>query len=324
MALSGDDLAALRAPTIPLTVLSVLRAALIARELVAAPRPDTRRSGVGTGSCPLAVGHMLHTATFDVTVSQCAGWRCARCAPARGVGGCSPVRSVASVCSASIWWCCSAWRWSGPGGYCAAGCCGPGSGWPCSSPRRIWPGRPCTPGRSCPWPNGSPPGRARRIGHCSRRSNSCCRSAAPRDLDRRAGRAAPPAGLAGPPCPGLPTPAASVIVLVTGGQYYYAVGLQLVLLAAGFLAAKRWCAGAPARRTLLTVAVAVQVPVAVAFALPVLPASASLLGFRRRTGGPLSDIGGSPGTPSNSAPKPGSRPRGHPDRSTRSVLSGGD
>lgn len=67
-----------------------------------------------------------------------------------------------------------------------------------------------------------------------------------------------------------------VVTFATGGQPYYTTGLVLALFAVGAVSAARW-----RRRNLLVAAVALNVVLAVVFALPVLPANRL---------GPIADI----------------------------------
>jgi hypothetical protein len=72
----------------------------------------------------------------------------------------------------------------------------------------------------------------------------------------------------------LAYPVICVLVLVTGGQPYYPLGLMLALFAAGCPSAVRWAAARRGRRVLLGAAVALNVVVAALVALPLMPVSA--------------------------------------------------
>ena len=67
-------------------------------------------------------------------------------------------------------------------------------------------------------------------------------------------------------------PVVLLLVLVTGGQPYYPLGLLLALYAAGCVLTARWAADRTGRRALLVAGLAVNVAVSVFAALPVLPA----------------------------------------------------
>ena len=66
-------------------------------------------------------------------------------------------------------------------------------------------------------------------------------------------------------------PVVLLLVLFTGGQPYYPIGLLLALYAAGCVSTARWAADRTGRRALLAVGVALNVAVSVFAALPVLP-----------------------------------------------------
>jgi 4-amino-4-deoxy-L-arabinose transferase-like glycosyltransferase len=65
-------------------------------------------------------------------------------------------------------------------------------------------------------------------------------------------------------------PVVCVVVLVSGGQWYYPFGLLILFYAAGCVVAARWAASR-GRRLLLGAAVAVSVAISVVLALPVWP-----------------------------------------------------
>ena len=69
-------------------------------------------------------------------------------------------------------------------------------------------------------------------------------------------------------------PVLCVLVLVTGGQPYYTLGLVLALFAAGCPATVRWVRGRAGRRALLATGVALNAAVSAVIALPLLPVSA--------------------------------------------------
>jgi hypothetical protein len=66
-------------------------------------------------------------------------------------------------------------------------------------------------------------------------------------------------------------PVVLLLVLLTGGQPYYPLGLLLALYAAGCVSAARWSAGRPGRRALLAAGLTFNVATSVLGALPVLP-----------------------------------------------------
>jgi len=66
-------------------------------------------------------------------------------------------------------------------------------------------------------------------------------------------------------------PVVLVLVLITGGQPYYPLGLLLALYAAGCVSAAAWAADRMGRRALLAAGLALNVAVSVLAALPVLP-----------------------------------------------------
>ncbi|WP_147315655.1 glycosyltransferase family 39 protein [Asanoa ferruginea] len=72
----------------------------------------------------------------------------------------------------------------------------------------------------------------------------------------------------------LAYPVICVLVLVTGGQPYYPLGLMLALFAAGCPSAVRWAAARSGRRVLLGAAVVLNLAVAALVALPLMPVSA--------------------------------------------------
>jgi hypothetical protein len=69
-------------------------------------------------------------------------------------------------------------------------------------------------------------------------------------------------------------PVLCALVLVTGGQPYYTLGLVLALYAAGCAPTVRWSAGRPARAAIVAAAVAANTAVAAVVALPLLPVRA--------------------------------------------------
>jgi hypothetical protein len=73
---------------------------------------------------------------------------------------------------------------------------------------------------------------------------------------------------------GVAYPVICVLVLVTGGQPYYTLGLVLALYAAGCAPAVRWLTGHPGRKAALGVALGVNAIVSALVALPLLPVSA--------------------------------------------------
>jgi 4-amino-4-deoxy-L-arabinose transferase-like glycosyltransferase len=72
---------------------------------------------------------------------------------------------------------------------------------------------------------------------------------------------------------GVAYPVVCVLLLVTGGQPYYTIGLLLALYAAGCVATAPWLAGRPARRTWVAAAVVLNIAISTLLALPVLPVS---------------------------------------------------
>jgi hypothetical protein len=66
-------------------------------------------------------------------------------------------------------------------------------------------------------------------------------------------------------------PVALVITFISGGQVYYAFGLQVFLLAAGWVPTADWMSRAVSRRVLVYSAVAVGAVITILLALPVLP-----------------------------------------------------
>jgi hypothetical protein len=73
---------------------------------------------------------------------------------------------------------------------------------------------------------------------------------------------------------GVAYPVLCVLVLVTGGQPYYTLGLVLALYAAGCASAVRWLTGRPGRKAVFGVALVVNAIVSALVALPLLPVSA--------------------------------------------------
>jgi Dolichyl-phosphate-mannose-protein mannosyltransferase len=66
-------------------------------------------------------------------------------------------------------------------------------------------------------------------------------------------------------------PVLLVLVFVMGAQFYYPLGLQVVLYAAGCVPAAKWLSRAPARRKTVIIAVSINSAVSIVLALPLVP-----------------------------------------------------
>ncbi|HZM79895.1 MAG TPA: glycosyltransferase family 39 protein [Candidatus Limnocylindrales bacterium] len=280
-ALFGDSLVALRVPAIGLTVLTVVFAVLAARELGGGGAAQLLTAvGVVAGPYLLGVGHILHTATFDMTVWVAMCWLVLRALRTNDDRWWLPVGMVAGVgllgkhlvvllglalligiaLAGPRRVLRSGWLWAGLGLAVVV-----------AAPNLWWQA-------VHGWPQFA---MAERISASEGTLNRLL--FVPYQILLLGPLLAPVwiAGLVGllrrPQwrrfrAVGLAYPAASLTVLVSGGQYYYSFGLIPVLLAAGFAMAEQAWMHVPARRALLIAAVAVQVPLSIPFALPVTPA----------------------------------------------------
>jgi 4-amino-4-deoxy-L-arabinose transferase-like glycosyltransferase len=279
--LFGDNLPAQRVPAIVLTVLTLIFAVLAARELGGGGAAQVlTAAGAAAGPYLLASGHILHTVTFDMTVWVAICWLVLRALRTQDDRWWLPIGAVAGVGLLAKHLVVllglallvglvlagprrvlrSGWLWAGLG--LAALIAAPNLWWQAVHG----------------WPQFA------MAGQISAAEGTLNRLMfAPYQILLQGPLLAPVwiAGLIGllrrPAwrrfrALGLAYPIASLVVLVTGGQYYYSISLIPVLLAAGFVLAEQWWAPAPSRRTLLITAVAVQLPVAILFALPLVPA----------------------------------------------------